>query len=362
MQRPIRVGITHGDINGISYEVILKTLGDERMTEICTPVVFGSGKLVGYYRKALGIEDFNYNTISSAEDARDGAINIVNISEEEFRVDIGRPTLESGRAAVMALDAATEALCDGQIDVLVTAPISKDAVHQAGFEFPGHTEYLQARLGEGSEALMVLFSEPLRVALATTHMPLSDVAGAISADLVEQKVRTLDATLRRDFRIERPRIAVLSVNPHNGDNGVLGSEETEKLAPALEKLIEDKILVFGPYAADGFFGAGMHRKFDGILAMYHDQGLTPFKALAGQTGVNFTAGLEYIRTSPDHGTGYDIAGRGEADPTSMREAIYEAIDIYRARAAFDRASANPLRKQYVERGADKTIDPDAETL
>lgn len=356
MARPIRVGITHGDINGISYEVIIKALGDERIPELCTPVVFGSSKLVGYYRKALGLDDAFYNQIRNAPEAHDGQCNIVNITDGEFKVEMGVATEESGRAALMALDAACEALRNHEIDVLVTAPINKSAMQMAGFGFPGHTEYLQQQLGEGAQATMILFNENMRVALVSIHTPIKDVPAAITREAIVDKAKTLDATLRRDFAIERPRIAVLALNPHAGDNGVLGSEENDIIRPAIDDCAADGILAFGPYAADGFFGSGVWKKYDGILAMYHDQGLAPFKALAASEGVNYTAGLPFIRTSPDHGTGYDIAGKGVADPASMRQAIYSAIDIFRARNIYDRASANPLRKHYEARGADKTVD------
>ncbi len=356
MSRPIRVGITHGDPNGISYEVILKALSDERMCELCTPVVFGSAKLIGYYRKTLGIEDVNYNGITELDHIRDGQPNIFNISQEEFKVDMGIPTAESGRAALMSIEAACEALKSGAIDVLVTAPISKEAIHLAGSPYPGHTEMLQAMIGEGSKATMILFDGDTRIALVTTHLPIRKVADAITVESVTDAIKALSDSLKRDFRIERPKIAVLALNPHGGDNGVAGTEEVEVIIPAIAQCVENKILAFGPYPADGFFGTGAYRDFDGVLAMYHDQGLAPFKLMAGRNGVNYTAGLPFVRTSPDHGTGYDIVGRGKADDSSMRQAIYAALDVFRARADYDRATANPLRKQYQERGADKTID------
>ncbi len=356
MSRPIRVGITHGDSNGISYEIILKALADDRMCELCTPVVFGSAKLIGYYRKTLGIDDVNYNGITDLDYIRDGQPNIFNISQEEFKVDMGIPTAESGRAALMSIEAACEALRSGYIDVLVTAPISKEAIRLAGSPYPGHTEMLQDLLGEGSKATMILFDEDIKVALVTTHLPIREVANAITVENVAGAITSFSDSLKRDFRIERPKIAVLALNPHGGDNGVAGTEEIEVIIPAIAQCVENKILAFGPFPADGFFGTGSYRDFDGVLAMYHDQGLAPFKLMAGSEGVNFTAGLPFVRTSPDHGTGYDIVGRGKADETSMRQAIYAALDIFRARVDYDRATANPLRKQYQERGADKTID------
>lgn len=356
MARPIRVGISHGDINGISYEIILKALADERIEELCTPVVFGSSRLVTFFRKALGLEDFYFHATNSADDIRDGEINIVNITPDELKVESGQPTAESGRVAFMALERATEALAAGKIDVLVTAPINKSTIQSDQFSFPGHTEYLQAKAADGSEALMVLFDDYVRVALVTTHLPMSEIARSIDKEKIMRKLKAFDSSLRCDFGIERPKIAVLSLNPHCGDNGMLGAEEKEIIAPAIEESLDNGVLAFGPYAADGFFGNGAYRNFDGVLAMYHDQGLAPFKALAGNHGVNFTAGLPFVRTSPDHGTGYDIAGKFKADPTSMREAIYKAIDIKRHRDNYLSASANPLRKQYEARGADKSVD------
>lgn len=377
----LRVGITHGDINGISYEVILKALADDRITELCTPVIFGSPKLVAYYKKTLGIDTFQANQISSPSQAKDGAINIYNISDSELKVDMGRPTPESGHAALLALESAVEALKKGEIDVLVTAPINKNAIHGADFPFNGHTEYLQARLcpvqesadteeedektvqqeRDRKEALMILFADTLRVALVTTHLPLAEVPKAITKDLVMRRLRQFNDSLILDFGLTRPRIAVLSLNPHAGDNGLLGNEEEEIIKPAIAEAFDAGIMAFGPYPADGLFGLGDYTKFDGILAMYHDQGLAPFKLAAGDSGVNFTAGLPYVRTSPDHGTGYDIAGKNIASPESMRQAIYAAIDIYRCRASLMAVGTRPLRKQYVERGADKTVDLSKDT-
>lgn len=362
MAKPIRVGITHGDINGISYEIILKTLADERILELCTPVIFGSSKLMTYFRKNLNLEEIRFSQVRDGE-ISDGEINLVNISQEEFKVDCGQPTEESGRAAILSLETAVDALRGGMIDILVTAPINKYAVQNDKFQFVGHTEYLQSAIGnEGDHALMVLFDDFVRVALVTTHKSIRELPDSITKDSVLDTIRRFNSTLKRDFAFDCPRIAVLSFNPHNGDNGLLGDEEQTAVIPAIAEAQNDGIVAFGPYAADGFFGSGAYEKFDGVVAMYHDQGLAPFKALAENRGVNFTAGLPFVRTSPDHGTGYDIAGKNVADPTSMREAIYKGIDIYRNRRAFDRASAHPLRKQYVERGADKTVDLTKEEL
>lgn len=356
MAKPVRVGITHGDINGISYEIILKALADERMPELCTPVIFGSPKLVAYFRKNLNIDEFRFTQVNDGE-VRDGEINLVSISQDEFKVEMGQPTEESGRAALLSLEYGVEALKSGMIDILVTAPINKHAIQSDKFQFKGHTEYLESELGaEGDKALMILFDDFLRVALVTTHEPVKDLASCITCENVLDTIRRFSSSLKRDFGFDRPRIAVLSLNPHNGDGGLLGDDEQQAIIPAISEAQDEGIAAFGPYAADGFFGSGAYRKFDGVVAMYHDQGLAPFKALAENRGVNFTAGLPFVRTSPDHGTGYDIAGKNLADATSMREAIYKGIDIYRNRRIYDRASSHPLRKQYVERGADKTVD------
>lgn len=346
MAKKIRVGITHGDINGIGYEVIIKALDDDRIPELFTPVIFGSEKVLNYYRKLLGRENFRTRRIRNAADADENMPNILDVCGGELKVEPGETTETAGNAAILALDAACEALKRGDIDVLVTAPINKAAMHEAKFPFPGHTEYLQhkfAEEGADDKALMILFNEGIRIALVTVHIPVSKIAEAITAEQVEQTIRRLNFSLRRDFRIERPRIAVLSLNPHAGDAGVIGSEDEQIIRPTVEKLRAEGLTAFGPYPADGFFGSGAYRNFDGIVAMYHDQGLAPFKAIAGPDGVNFTAGLKYVRTSPDHGTGFDIAAKDVADPTSLRNAIYAAIDIFRARNDFDYALRNPLQ-------------------
>lgn len=363
MSKNIRVGITHGDINGIGYEVIIKALDDERITELLTPVIFGSEKALNYYRRALGREEFRVRRVRNARDADDEAVNLVDCVEGDVRVEPGQPSETAGRAAFLSLDAACRALENGEIDVLVTAPINKATIHSDEFNFPGHTEYLESRFaGEGEHALMILFNETVRVALVTIHIPVSEIAAAVTAESVTATVRRLNDSLRRDFRIERPRIAVLGLNPHCGDSGVIGKEDDAVITPALETLRHDGILAFGPFAADGFFGSGSFRRFDGVVAMYHDQGLAPFKTLAGAEGVNFTAGLKYVRTSPDHGTGFDIAGKNEADPASMRRAIFDAIDIFRARRDYDFARRNPLRPLPPERDRKDSKDKDAKDV
>lgn len=349
MARPIRVGITHGDINGVGYEVILKALADEKMLELCTPVIFGYHSIAEKARRQFGLEDQRLYKSGSAGQAQDGRISVVEVGGTAPEVVPGEPTEDSGKAAVAALEAATGALEEGTVDVLVTAPISKEAVHGEAFDFPGHTEYLEAKIGHGAKARMILFDDNVRVALVSTHLPISKVAQGVTKESVEAAIVSLDDSLRRDFGIPRPRIAVLSLNPHAGDGGVIGTEEKDIIEPVISSCREKGILSFGPFAADGFFGMGDYKKFDGIVAMYHDQGLAPFKTLAGERGVNFTAGLPFVRTSPDHGTAFGIAWKDQADATSMREAIYAALDIYRRRNIFEEASSNPLKKYVTEK-------------
>lgn len=336
--RKIRVAITHGDTNGIGYEVILKLLEDNRLCDLCTVVVYGSAKAASFYRKAMELPQVQLQRIESAAEARDGVVNVINVVPEDLKIDPGQPSEIAGKAALAALEAAVADLRAGSVDVLVTAPIDKHTIQSSEFTFPGHTEYLESCLTDDStpaecrKALMMLCAGSLRVALVTTHLPLRKVADAITKENILEKLESFERSLRTDFAIEKPRIAVLSLNPHAGENGLLGDEEAEIIAPAIEEARNRRILAFGPYASDGFFGAGNHSRFDGVLAMYHDQGLTAFKTLAMDAGVNFTAGLPCVRTSPDHGTGFDIAGKGLARPDSMREAIYLAIDVFRNRA------------------------------
>lgn len=350
----IKVGITHGDYNGVGYEVILKAFEDPLIFELCTPVVYGSMRIASHYRKALDMPQLPMQRVNGADDAKDEMINVVNVCSDEEQILPGQSTEAAGRAALAALNRAVADLKEGKIDVLVTAPINKANIQGEGFRFPGHTEYLQAELGDdNSHALMIMAADNgLRVALATIHIPLAEVAGQLTRELVAKRIEEFNDALIRDFGVHRPRIAVLSLNPHAGDSGLLGTEEDDLILPAIEEARNSKILAFGPYPADGFFGSASHTKFDGVLAMYHDQGLIPFKALCGTAGVNFTAGLPYVRTSPDHGTAYDIAGRGEADPQSLLHAIYMAIDALRSRAMHEEAFANPLKKLYQDRGRD----------
>lgn len=353
----LRVGITHGDFNGVGYEVILKMLDDPRILELCTPVVYGSAKIAAYYRKGLELA-FNipFNQIQQASQARTDAVNIVNVIGQEAHIAPGESTPEAGEAAFIALERAVADLKEGTIDVLLTAPINKANIQSDTFRFAGHTEYLASACGDGAEPLMILFNDRIRVALVTTHLPLAKIAEAITEDAIVAKLQLFNQSLTADFSIVKPRIAVLSLNPHAGDGGLLGAEEKEIIAPAIERARNQlKIHAFGPYPADGFFGNGLYTKFDGVLAMYHDQGLAPFKTLAMESGVNFTAGLPYVRTSPDHGTGYDIAGKGIASEASMRAALYAAIDIFRSRRTHEEMTASPLPKLYHERGRDNVV-------
>lgn len=353
----LRVGITHGDFNGVGYEVILKMLDDPRILDLCTPVVYGSAKIAAYYRKGLELA-FNipFNQIQQASQARTDAVNIVNVIGQEAHIAPGESTPEAGEAAFIALERAVADLKEGTIDVLLTAPINKANIQSDTFRFAGHTEYLASACGDGAEPLMILFNDRIRVALVTTHLPLAKIAEAITEDAIIAKLQLFNQSLTADFAIVKPRIAVLSLNPHAGDGGLLGAEEKEIIAPAIERARNQlKIHAFGPYPADGFFGNGLYTKFDGVLAMYHDQGLAPFKTLAMESGVNFTAGLPYVRTSPDHGTGYDIAGKGVACEASMRAALYAAIDIFRSRRTHEEMTASPLPKLYHERGRDNVV-------
>ena len=335
MSRKLIVGITQGDGNGISYEVIIKALADERMLDLCTPVIYGSSKIFGFYKKQIhNIEQINTNVINSAKDVHQKRVNIVNCLPENIFVEPGQPTPESAKAAMTALDRAVQDIKEGYIDVLVTAPINKRAMVGEGFGHTGHTEYLEKEFGV-DEVAMIMVCDKLRVGVVTGHIPFKEVPGALSTEKILKKIRLMKASLQRDFGIDAPKIAVLGLNPHCGDGGLLGDEEQNIILPAVQAAMAEGIMAFGPYSADGFFGLGNYAKYDAVLAMYHDQGLTPFKALAFEDGVNFTAGLPIVRTSPDHGTAYDMAGRDLADPRSMKAAIYAAIDIYNKREYYD---------------------------
>ncbi|MFO7977473.1 MAG: 4-hydroxythreonine-4-phosphate dehydrogenase PdxA [Bacteroidales bacterium] len=345
--RPLRIGITHGDVNGIGYEIILKTLADVRMMELFTPVVYGSSKVASYHKKALDANDLNFTIIKSADQVQDGKANLVNLFQQEIKIDLGQSTTVAGQAAYQALEAATRDLKNGLIDALVTGPINKQNIQSEDFDFPGHTEYLANKF-DAHNVLMLMVSSNLRIGVITGHVPLKQVPEMITRERLLQTIRILNQSLIQDFAIRKPRIAIFGLNPHAGDKGVIGMEEEKVIIPAIQHAFDEGILAFGPYAADGFFGSSAFRDFDGILAMYHDQGLVPFKALAFKSGVNFTAGLPVVRTSPAHGTAYDLAGKNMASTDSLREAIYLAIDVVRNRKMHQEITANPLKFSAVE--------------
>ena len=329
------VGISQGDGNGIGYEVIIKALADTRILDSFIPVIYGSSKIFGFYKKSIHeIDQMDTYVINSATDAKTRKINIVNCLPENVYVEPGQASPESAQCAIRSLECAVEDLKQGIIDVLVTAPINKRAMSNEGFGFTGHTEYLE-KVFAVNEVAMFMVSDTLKIGVVTGHIPLKDVSSAISKEKIISKLRLLNASLKKDFGIDSPKIGVLGLNPHCGDGGLLGDEEQRIILPAVEAANDEGILAFGPYSPDGYFGLGQFAKFDATLAMYHDQGLSPFKAIAFETGVNFTAGLPVVRTSPDHGTAYEMAGRDEANPRSMISAIYTAIDIYKNRAAYE---------------------------
>ena len=333
-RKPV-VGITQGDGNGIGYEVIIKALADARILESFTPVIYGSSKIFGFYRKQIhNIDNIDTYVIQSAKDARQRRVNIVNCLSDNVYVEPGKSTPESAQAAIRSLECAVRDIKAGDIDVLVTAPINKRAMDAEGFGNTGHTEYLQKEFGV-EDVTMFMVSDQLKIGVVTGHIPLKDVSASITQEKILSKLRLMSASLRRDFGVIEPKIGVLGLNPHCGDGGLLGDEEEKVIMPAVRAAADEGILAFGPYSADGYFGQGTYARFDATLAMYHDQGLVPFKAIAFQDGVNFTAGLPIVRTSPDHGTAFELAGRDMADPQSMMSSIYTAIDIFRKRAAFD---------------------------
>lgn len=338
----IKVGISIGDLNGIGSEIVLKTFEDSRMLELCTPVVFASAKTITFIKKKLNY-DITFQGIEEASQAIEGKFNVVNVWKENVTINFGEESSEGGKYAFESLKAATEALKKDEVDVLVTAPINKHNIQSEEFKFPGHTDYLAKELG--GDSLMFMITDTLKVGLLTDHVAVKDVASGITAELIEKKIKTISKTLQQDFKIPQPKIAVLGINPHSGDNGVIGNEDEEVMKPTLEKIRNSGKMVFGPYAADSFFGSGNYKNFDAIVAAYHDQGLIPFKTLSFGSGVNFTAGLNKVRTSPDHGTAYEIAGRNEANHHSFKEAVFKAIDIYRNRQEYLELTSNVLKKQ-----------------
>ena len=341
----IIVGISVGDLNGIGSEVILKSFEDSRMFEFCTPVIFANAKLLSYLKKILDL-NINIHGIDKLDQIVPNKLNVLNVWKEGVNIEFGVLNDVVGKYAIKSFKAATDALKDGLIDTLVTAPINKYNIQSDDFAFPGHTDYLNEQL-EG-DALMFMVHDNLRVGLITDHLPLQDVAAAITPELIKMKVLTIHETLKKDFRIEMPKIAVLGLNPHCGDGGVIGTTDDDVVRPTISELFDQNIKVFGPYSADGFFGTGAYEDYDAILAMYHDQGLVPFKTLAFGNGVNYTAGLNKIRTSPDHGTAYGIAGKGLADPNSFISALYLAMDVFRNRYEYEELTKNKLQVQNVQ--------------
>jgi 4-hydroxythreonine-4-phosphate dehydrogenase len=359
MQKP-KIGISIGDINGIGPEVIIKTLSDDRILQQCTPIIYGSNKVVSYHKNIVKA-DFHFTNCKNAEAATEGKVNVITCWQDVVNIELGQATVESGQYAAIALEQAVTALKNKEIDALVTAPINKSAMKLGGgFPFPGHTEYITKELGP-DQSLMFLVSDELKVGLVTNHTPLEEVTHQVTKKLIGQKLNLLHTTLKMDYGIERPTIAVLGLNPHAGDGGVIGEAEEKVIRPAIVEAKKKGMLVVGPFPADGFFGAGQYRKFDAVLAMYHDQGLIPFKLLSFGNGVNFTAGLSGIRTSPDHGTAYDLAGHNQADPASFRQALYQAIDIARQRSSYLEMHQNPLiiQSKPEDSGTDDEILPEA---
>ena len=340
----IKVGISIGDINGVGLEVVIKALSDSNVYANSIPIIYGSSKAVSFHKKAIDRPDFQYLVIKDATEAKPKKVNLINCWDEEVEIVMGEKNANGGNYALKSLEAANADLQNNVIDVLVTAPINKDCVRDAGFEFPGHTEYLASKSGS-KEVLMFMVADTLRVGVVTGHVPLKDVAALVTKEAVENKIRLMIHSLKQDFLIQKPKIAVLGLNPHAGDRGTLGDEEIEIINPVIQKLRNEGELVYGSYSSDGFFGSSNLKNFDAILSMYHDQGLTGFKSISFDEGVNFTAGLPIVRTSPDHGTAYDISGRGIASERSFRNAYFLACDVYENRLKYKELHANPLKKQ-----------------
>jgi 4-hydroxythreonine-4-phosphate dehydrogenase len=341
MSEKLKIGISIGDVNGIGLEVIIKTLMDNQIYDYFTPIVYGHTKVASFHRRAINAGEMNFHVINHPSQAQHRKPNMINCWEEDVKIELGVVNEIGGKYALLSLERATTDLLNGDIDALVTAPINKDNIQSDDFKFPGHTEYLQERNG-AAESLMFLVSDTLRVGVVTGHIPLSKVAETVTKEKIIAKLKLMDASLRQDFWIRKPRIAVLGLNPHAGDNGLIGTEEQETIIPAIEETRANDILAFGPYSADGFFANGAYMQFDAVLAMYHDQGLIPFKQIAFESGVNFTAGLSFVRTSPDHGTAYDIAGKNKASEISFREALFTASHIVKHRRETAELTENPL--------------------
>jgi 4-hydroxythreonine-4-phosphate dehydrogenase len=351
MSEKIKIGISIGDVNGIGLEVIIKTLADARVFDYCTPIVYGHTKVASFHRRLSNVHDMNFNVISSASQAVAKKANMINCWEEDVKIEVGVNNEIGGKYAFLSLQKATDDLVNGEIDALVTAPINKENIQSEDFKFPGHTEYLQER-DNAPESLMFLVSDTLRVGVVTGHIPVSKIAESITVEKILNKLKLMNASLQTDFWIRKPKIAVLGLNPHAGDNGLIGTEELTTIIPAIEEARANDILAFGPYAADGFFANGTYMQFDAVLAMYHDQGLIPFKTIAFESGVNYTAGLKFVRTSPDHGTAYDIAGKNMASEISFREALFTAVHIVKHRKETAELNENPLKFTKLSRDRD----------
>ncbi|MDR0972339.1 MAG: 4-hydroxythreonine-4-phosphate dehydrogenase PdxA [Bacteroidales bacterium] len=340
--RNIRLGISQGDFNGIGYEVLIKCFSDTRLMESCTPVLYGSSKILSYYKKLTDTPNIPFVNIRSTEHIEKGKLNVLNIIQEEVKIEVGQSTPTAGVLAEKSLEEATDDLMKGKIDALVTLPINKKNIQSKDFHFSGHTEYLTKKFG-AKDSLMIMSSDRVKVGIMTNHLALKDVSSTITEDLVLNKLKVFNQSLRRDFGISMPKIAVLALNPHAGDHGINGDEDEKIILPAIKKAFDDNILAFGPFPADGFFGTGDFKNYDGVLALYHDQGLIPFKLISFESGVNFTAGLEYVRTSPAHGTAYHIAGKNIASCESFRNAVFLAMDIVNNRKQYDILTKNPLK-------------------
>jgi 4-hydroxythreonine-4-phosphate dehydrogenase len=347
----LKIGISIGDVNGIGLEIIIKTLADSRIYDYCTPIVYGHTKVASFYRRAVEVNELNFNVIDHPSHAQNKRANMINCWSEDVKIEPGIANKEAGKYAFMSLERAVNDLLTGDIDALVTAPINKDTIQSEDFNFPGHTEYLQMR-ANSPDSLMFLVSDTLRVGVVTGHIPVAKIAESITTDKILSKLRLMDASLRNDFWLRKPKIAVLGLNPHAGDNGLIGNEEETIIKPAIDEARANDILAMGPYAADGFFANGTYLQFDAVLAMYHDQGLIPFKQIAFEQGVNFTAGLSFVRTSPDHGTAFDIAGKNQASEISFREALFAAIHIVKHRRETAVLNENPLAFTKLSRDRD----------
>lgn len=342
MSDKLKIGISIGDVNGIGLEIIIKALADNRLFDFFTPIVYGSTKVASFHRKAIGISDFSFNVIHHPEQAHEKRPNMINCWQEDVKITLGESNEIGGKYAFLSLERATEDLINHKIDALVTAPINKHNIQQENFKFPGHTEYIQHK-SSSSDVLMFMISDELKVGVVTGHIPVKDISTQITKEAIVKKLSLMNHSLKTDFWIQKPKIAVLGLNPHAGDHGLIGTEDQEIIVPAIQEANEHDIFAFGPYPADGFFAGDHYKKFDGVLAMYHDQGLIPFKQIAFHNGVNFTAGLPVIRTSPDHGTGYDIAGKNKASEQSFREAIFAALNIVKRRREQEQLLTNPLK-------------------